>query len=415
MLTPFDDYPIHQTPLPIAHPASGDPNHYDRFWFNGYTEDYYFAAGMAVYPNRGIIDGAFAVVHDGVQRSVFASGRIPEDRRETRIGPLTIEIVEPLRVTRGARRRGRPRDRRRRHVHRPHGRARRAAPDDHRRHEDRDGLDPAHAVGNVVGRASRGRRRDGARSIVYGTKDRSWGVRPVGEPTPAPRPTDTLPQIFFLWAPINWDDCCTHFLCFERGERRPLRRQPGGARRRSATATRRGAPTTSGIEHLAGTVARRALGAGPAPLARARRSACCATTAPRRRIELEPLLTFRMRGLGYTHPSGATRSWHGEHAVGSEEHKVEELDNLEPWNIHIQQVMRARCGDRVGLGVLEQLAFGEHTPERPHRHPRRLHASLTRAQAGASNDQRRPRERFRNGTVMWNSSGKTSRRSRRLG
>ena len=43
VLTPFDDYPIHQTPLPIAHPATGDPNHYDRFWFNGYTEDFYFA------------------------------------------------------------------------------------------------------------------------------------------------------------------------------------------------------------------------------------------------------------------------------------------------------------------------------------------------------------------------------------
>src|SRR6478736_6158619 len=100
VLTPFDDYPIHQTPLPLAHPATGDPNHYDRFWFNGYTDDYYFAAGMAVYPNRGIIDGAFSVVHHGVQRSVFASGRIPADRGETRIGPLTIEVVEPLRTTR---------------------------------------------------------------------------------------------------------------------------------------------------------------------------------------------------------------------------------------------------------------------------------------------------------------------------
>ena len=90
------------------------------------------------------------------------------------------------------------------------------------------------------------------------------------------------------------------------------------------------------------------------------------------RIELEPLLTFRMRGLGYTHPEWGHGRWHGEQAVGSEEHKVEELDNLEPWNIHIQQVMRARWGDRVGLGVLEQLAFGEHAPERPHRLPRRL-------------------------------------------
>ena len=93
MLTPFDDYPIHQTPLPLAHPATGDPNHYDRFWFNGYTEDFYFAVGMAVYPNRGIIDAAISVVHDGVQRSVFASGRIPEDRTQTRVGPLTIDIA----------------------------------------------------------------------------------------------------------------------------------------------------------------------------------------------------------------------------------------------------------------------------------------------------------------------------------
>ena len=80
------------------------------------------------------------------------------------------------------------------------------------------------------------------------------------------------------------------------------------------------------------------------------------------RIELEPLLTFRMRGLGYSHPEWGHGHWHGELAVGAEEHKVEELDNVEPWNIHIQQVMRARWGNRTGLGVLEQLAFGDHHP-----------------------------------------------------
>ncbi|MFT7091269.1 MAG: hypothetical protein ACJAYW_001232, partial [Candidatus Azotimanducaceae bacterium] len=30
MLNRLDDYPIHQTPEPIAHPASSDPNVYDR-------------------------------------------------------------------------------------------------------------------------------------------------------------------------------------------------------------------------------------------------------------------------------------------------------------------------------------------------------------------------------------------------
>jgi hypothetical protein len=39
VLTPHDDFPIHQTPLPIAHPASGSPYHADRYWFNGFPRD----------------------------------------------------------------------------------------------------------------------------------------------------------------------------------------------------------------------------------------------------------------------------------------------------------------------------------------------------------------------------------------
>jgi len=214
VLTPFDDYPIHQTPLPIAHPASGDPNHYDRFWFNGYTEDYYFAAGMAVYPNRGIIDGAFSVVHDGIQRSVFASGRIPANRGETRIGPLTIEIVEPLRVTRvraDAADLGIDAD--------VTFTGRTVALEEPRQTltaGTKAVMDSTRMTqwGNWSGRiAVPG--REIALDNVYGTKDRSWGVRPIGAPTPS-APELTLPQIFFLWAPINWDDRCTHFLCFER-------------------------------------------------------------------------------------------------------------------------------------------------------------------------------------------------------
>ena len=39
MITPYDDYPIHQTAEPVAHPATGDPNHYDRYFCTGYTRD----------------------------------------------------------------------------------------------------------------------------------------------------------------------------------------------------------------------------------------------------------------------------------------------------------------------------------------------------------------------------------------
>ena len=37
MLNKLDDFPIHQTPEPIAHAATSDRNVYDRTWFNGYA------------------------------------------------------------------------------------------------------------------------------------------------------------------------------------------------------------------------------------------------------------------------------------------------------------------------------------------------------------------------------------------
>ena len=132
--------------------------------------------------------------------------------------------------------------------------------------------------------------------------------------------------------------------------------------------------TGRGIEHLAGAVARRAVGAGAAALAGRDAALAAPRRRARRRIELEPLLTFRMRGLGYTHPEWGHGHWHGELAVGSEEHTVEELDNVEPWNIHIQQVMRARWGDTRRARRARTARVRRAPPERPHRPPRRLRA-----------------------------------------
>src|SRR5690606_13173202 len=80
------------------------------------------------------------------------------------------------------------------------------------------------------------------------------------------------------------------------------------------------------------------------------------------RIELEPIITFQMLGLGYLHPEWNHGNWHGELDVGSEEWTVADLDPLDPRHIHVQQLVRARWGDRTGLGVLEQLAIGPHEP-----------------------------------------------------
>jgi hypothetical protein len=101
MLTPFDDFPIHSSANPVGHPASADPNHYDRYWFNGMTRDcgLFFAGAMGHYPVRNVIDAAFSVIRDGVQYSLFTSGRMPADR-STVCGPLRVEVLEPLKTIR---------------------------------------------------------------------------------------------------------------------------------------------------------------------------------------------------------------------------------------------------------------------------------------------------------------------------
>jgi hypothetical protein len=79
-------------------------------------------------------------------------------------------------------------------------------------------------------------------------------------------------------------------------------------------------------------------------------------------VDLEPTLTFRMRGAGYSHPVWGHGRWHDELVVGGETHRIDELDSLDPSCLHVQQVVRARWGARTGIGVLEQAVLGPHAP-----------------------------------------------------
>src|SRR5437867_10919678 len=102
MLTAFDDYLIHQTPEPVAHPGTGDRNFYDRHFFNGFSRegDLFFGAALGLYPNRRVMDAAFTVARDGRQHSVHASRLAPAERGETRVGPIAVRGVDALRTLR---------------------------------------------------------------------------------------------------------------------------------------------------------------------------------------------------------------------------------------------------------------------------------------------------------------------------
>ena len=77
-------------------------------------------------------------------------------------------------------------------------------------------------------------------------------------------------------------------------------------------------------------------------------------------IGLDPVLCFRMKGIGYMHPEWSHGRWKGELAIGGESWKTADLDEMAIENLHIQQVVLATSGDQKGIGVLEQIHLGPH-------------------------------------------------------
>jgi len=361
VLSSFDDYPIHQTPEPVAQVASSDRNVYDRYWLNGYARDgeFYFGVGLGYYPNRRIMDCAFSIARDGEQHAFHASRRAPSDPGETRIGPFRIEVAEPMRRLRV---RLDPNET---------GieceldfEARSACVEEGRQTLRRDGLllmDSTRFAqfGRWSGRIGYGGRTLRVESErVLGTKDRSWGIRPVGEPEAGGAPARSLPQVFFLWAPIHWRDRFTHFLVFEDERGRPWHRDGMIVPAYAAPGEIPGVEDP-GVESLASLGHRLRYEKGTRRAASAELTLVRAS-GERLEIALEPLLRFQMKGLGYLHPEWGHGRWQGELAVGGESWKADELAPLVLENAHIQQVMRARMGGEEGVGVLEQLCLGPH-------------------------------------------------------
>jgi len=141
------------------------------------------------------------------------------ERGETRVGPIAVEVIEPLRTLRV---RVEP------NAHgleadlvfsRPHAGHRGAAV--HLRVDSRIhmGHHSPHAVRRLGGDDHRRRHPQSGRGRAGHRLPRSLvGVRPVGEREQgAP---GGIQQFFWLWAPINFDDVCTHFDVNEHGDGR---------------------------------------------------------------------------------------------------------------------------------------------------------------------------------------------------
>lgn len=354
-LSKGDDYPIHQTPEPVAY-AGTDRNFYDRYFFNGYStasgNTAFFAAAFGVYPHLNIADAAFVVVRNGVETALHASRCLNMERMDLAVGPIRIEVVEPLHKLRVI-------------VDAPdHAISAdivftgRSAPIEEPRFIRRIGprtlMDYTRLTQN--GRYQGWIELDGVREQVdgfVGTRDRSWGVRPVGLRDPQALTPATPPQFFWLWSPCNFDSASLFFHSNDDAAGLPWNRRavwaPDNAPLQEIEHATALVNWKSGTRHA--TSATVTLGEG----------------SQRLEATFTPIYNFFMLGLGYGHPKWAHGLNHGELAVEREDIVLDDVDVRQQQHLHVQALCDVSCRDaegRVhsGRGVLEQLALGPHAP-----------------------------------------------------
>lgn len=356
MITSFDDWPVHQSHLPVAHTASGDPNHYDRYFFNGYdsTGTTFFALAMGLYPNRHVMDASFSVIRGDEQVNVHASARAHVDRMKcTSVGPVSVEILEPLqshRITVDAPEYG---------LRAELTMTATSQPFEEPVFEQRAGVRETMRYTRLtqLGRWTGWIEVDGVREEiqpgrVMGSRDRSWGIRGVGERIALGAPVVSAPQFYWLWAPVCFDGFGTMFDINEYAD---------GERWHHSGALLTGRDAISPAWSVSYDVTW-------APGTRHMQSFTLRYGLKDEEVVLdyEPIRHFQMFGLGYMHPEWTHGAWKGESAVGGDRFRLPVDDPMALHHIHVQTLSRVTCtragGTSTGTGILETLVLGAHEP-----------------------------------------------------
>ncbi len=352
MLTKGDEYPLHQTPEPMAWSGS-DRNFYDRYFFNGYSADgsIFFAAAMGIYPQLDIMDASFCLLIDGIQHNIRASRRMGSERLDMAVGPIRIEILEPLeklRIVVAANDSPITADITLTVRHAPI-----EEPRFIRRNGPRMFMDYTRLTQNVgwSGTIS----RDGIDHALTpethrGTRDRSWGIRPVGAPESQPPPMGDLPQFYWLWTPSNFDRHAVFFHTNDDGDgegwnRRAVVDAIGGEVREFDAAS-------YDVRYRMGT---------------RRIDGLTVQLADDASLSFEPLgVDFYMSGLGYMHPDWGHGRDHGDLEVGYDTIETQAVSGQDQLYVHIQALSKATLvlgGEtHIGAGTVEQLFIGPHSP-----------------------------------------------------
>lgn len=97
MLTPYDEYPVHQAPQPFSYIPSTDYSWDEGYWFAVFNpeEKVFLGIGARVNPNTDMFGGYAMINVDGIQRTVRFS-RTWRSNFELDLGPLHIRFPEPM-------------------------------------------------------------------------------------------------------------------------------------------------------------------------------------------------------------------------------------------------------------------------------------------------------------------------------
>jgi hypothetical protein len=341
----------------MRHVGTSDRNFYDRCYFNAHDRsgDIFLITGLGVYPNLGVID-AYATVRRGDRQwAVRFSDALGDRGLDARVGPYRVEVEEPLsriRLVCDTPDRGVAFDLS------WEGSFNCIDEPQHLRYQgDRLVMDGCRFA--QVGTWSGTLTVDGIDMSVtpdrwVGCRDRSWGIRPSGEPEPPGRSAERRGGGFWwLYAPLRFDD---HALIVIAQE------EPDGTRTLNA-ATRvwgdgreeqLGWPEID-ITYRSGT---------RIPT----RAALHVRTSARRSVtvEIETLTSVALHlgaGYGGGDAEWAHGQWKGRDWIDSVQYDLTEADVARriPFGV-IDHAAKATCEGQTGWGLFEHASIGRHDP-----------------------------------------------------
>jgi hypothetical protein len=336
--------------------ASSDRNFYDRWYFHAHDRsgELFLVSGMGFYPNLGVKDAYVAVRRGDIQRVVRCSDVIDDDRLHPGVGPYRVEVIDPLQSVRvvcdGD----------------AHG-----IGFDLTWHGSMPAVDEAHhqlrsgrrvivdtwrfaQLGSWAGVV----RVDGDEITVdpdtwLGSRDRSWGIRPVGETEPAGRPSyDEDFGFWWLYVPVRFDGFAIIVIAQEDG--RGHRTLNDAVRVwRDGRIDQLGWPLIE-IDYASGT-------RNPvhARIHLTERDGSALT------LEVDPSCAVPLHvGCGYGGDAEWLHgSWRGAGWVEGATYDFTDPDvaGRMPWGV-VDHVGRATLGDQVGWGLFEHGTIGKHLP-----------------------------------------------------